>query len=209
MRLFILFFVLSTSFIQSQNASKELDAITDASQAETYISEKGSKKNKLITFNEAKHKTRLAQELLKKRVGGKTNVETDFEHVHYKVVEKYNVSHYRVSYILLNGKGKTQDEINDIRDQIIGKYKKKLFSFAQLAEQYSISRNATRGGDTGWFTEGRLSATLENAIINDTHALNDIFKIDDVEKDSYYIVLKTHEPENIKEIKVLKVVEPK
>jgi hypothetical protein len=37
--------------------------------------------------------------------------------------------------------------------------------------------------------------------------LNDIFAIDMSSSSEYYVVLKTYEPKNISEIKVLKIVE--
>jgi parvulin-like peptidyl-prolyl isomerase len=67
--------------------------------------------------------------------------------------------------------------------------------------------NANRGGDSGWFTKGEMHPDFENEIINNNYSLNAIFTIDVPSKNWYYVVLKTHEPKEISEIKVLKIVE--
>lgn len=200
--LLLLFF--ASNFIHAQEAVETfLDSINDIEKAELYLTSNPSKSNKLVTFNEEKHKTILANDLFSK---GSSTIENDFEKVHYKVVETKSITHYRVSYIYLDGKKLNTSEINTLRSQIINKYTSGV-SFEKLAKQYSMDGNANRGGDLGWFAKGEMHPIFEEAIINSD--LNQIFSIDIPESNWYYVVLVTHEPKNIKEISVLKIVTPK
>ena len=72
-----------------------------------------------------------------------------------------------------------------------------------------MDKNATRGGDSGWFSKNNSNSTFETLIIDDNHDLNTVFSLDIPSESGYYVVLKTHEPKNISEIKVLKIVETK
>ena len=205
--LFLLF--LSSSILYSQESiTNQLDSISNTVEAEEFLSGLNSKKNKFITFNEEKHKTALATKLFSKSSGGKMTIESDSEKVHYKIVQTTLIPHYRVSYIYLDGKKMSQSEINSLRRSIISQHKKGV-PFQFLAEKYSMDTNAKRGGDLGWFTTGELHPVFEDKIVNGSYNINDTFILDIEDKDWHYVVLKTFEPRNIKEIKVLKIVEQK
>ncbi|MDX1277544.1 peptidylprolyl isomerase [Oceanihabitans sediminis] len=200
--LLALFF--SITIFGQESEFKEFDAITSTEEAETYIKEKKSKHNKIIVFNEESHKTAFAEELFKK---GRTTVENATEKIKYKVVEKNTTTKYRVSYIFFDGLKMTVSQINKLRDKILIKYKQGV-PFSRLAKQYSMDNNANRGGDLGWFESGLTHPTFEAEITNSSYSVGDVFPVDIVQNQWYYIVLKTHEPKEIKEIKVLKIVEP-
>ena len=200
-----LFFNLLTA----QNATeKELELVHTSEEAQLYLKSNASKQNKFIVFNEEKHKTVLAKELFQLSVGGTRVNENEFEKTFYKVVEKTETPYYRISYIYLDKSKYRLEEINTLRDNIIAKYNNGA-PFDFLAKQYSMDNNANRGGDSGWFTAGDNLYDFENAVIIDTHAVNDIFTLDFHESSKYYVILKSHEPKNIVEIKVLKVQETK
>jgi len=200
-----LFFNLT--FAQS-STEKELELVHSSEEAQLYLKSKASKQNKFIVFNEEKHKTVLAKELFQLSVGGTKVNENEFEKTFYKVLEKTEIPYYRVSYIYLDKSKYHLNELNTLRERIIEKYNNGA-PFDFLAKQYSLDSNATRGGDSGWFTIGDGFYDFEEAIINDNHNLNDIFTLDFPENSTYYVILKTHEPKNISEIKVLKVQETK
>jgi parvulin-like peptidyl-prolyl isomerase len=207
-KLFTLLFISISSFLFAQTTTEEeLATIETPEQVESYLETKNSKNNKLLTFNEEKHKTILAKELFELSVGStKTNV-GEFEKTYYKIVNKTKKTYYRVSYIYLDGSKYDLSNIKALRDRIIKKYKDGA-SFDFLAKQYSMDSNANKGGDLGWFLKGDMHPDFENEIINAHHELNDIFTIDMPAQKWYYIVLKTHEPKEISEIDVLKIVEP-
>ncbi|TYA58901.1 peptidylprolyl isomerase [Formosa maritima] len=208
MKRFLFLFILITSTIHAQeDNSTELDLITDTFSAEAYLKNNKTKGNKLITFNEEKHKSVLATDLFKLSVGGKTTTENGYERTTYKVIEKNTITHYRMSYILLDSEQRDIAKTKAYRDRIITTYNNgSPFDF--LAKKYSVANNATRGGDTGWFVKDESAKFFDIDITENQHSENEIYTLDNDEKGLYYIILNTYQPKEIKEIKVLKIVEP-
>lgn len=204
--LFAAIFSISALLQAQTSTEKELELIETPEQVNNYLELKKSKDNKLITFNQEKHKTILANELFELPKGGIKTVKTNFEKTIYKVMEKTKTTYYRAAYIYLDGSKYSASEIQSLRTKLINEYKNGA-PFDFLAKRYSMDDNANRGGDLGWFTQGDLYPSFENEIINGNHALNSIFTIDIPEQNWFYVVLKTHEPKDISEIKVLKIVE--
>lgn len=204
--LFAAIFSISALLQAQTSTEKELELIETPEQVNNYLELKKSKDNKLITFNQEKHKTILANELFELPKGGIKTVKTNFEKTIYKVMEKTKTTYYRAAYIYLDGSKYSASEIQSLRTKLINEYKNGA-PFDFLAKRYSMDDNANRGGDLGWFTQGDLYPSFENEIINGNHALNSIFTIDIPEQNWFYVILKTHEPKDISEIKVLKIVE--
>ncbi|HLT34389.1 MAG TPA: peptidylprolyl isomerase [Aquaticitalea sp.] len=184
----------------------QLDSIQDEAQATKFLDTYKSNKGKVFVFNKEKHKSQLAKELFDMGKGSNKVIATDIERTHYKIIDKYEILYYRVSYVYLDGNKKTQSEIKDIQSKVITKYNQG-YRFKDLAKMYSMDKNATRGGDMGWFTHGEMDGEFENAVLNSAKGVNDIFVVDIPEKNLYYVVLKTHETKRIEEIKVLQVTE--
>ncbi len=197
--------IISTLSAQT-DFEAQLDSIQDEAQATSFIESNKSNKGQLIIFNKEKHNTTLAKDLFKLGNGGKKVFKTDIEQTYYKVIQKNDVPHYRVSYIFLDGNKKSIEDIQKTRKDIIKKYNEG-FRFKDLAKHYSMDDNANRGGDLGWFRSGDLHPEFENAIINNTYTTDDIFEVDILEKQWFYVILKTHDTKMIEEIKVLKVTE--
>lgn len=204
--LFTLFICISTILNAQTSTEKELELIETPEQITNYLELKKSKDNKLITFNEEKHKTILASELFELSKGGIKTVTSNFEKTIYKVIEKTKTTYYRASYIYLDGSKYKISDLNALREKLINEYKNGA-PFDFLAKRYSMDDNANKGGDLGWFAKSEMLSNFETKIANDMHNLNAIFTIDIPENNAYYIVLKTHEPKDISEIKVLKIVE--
>ena len=204
---FFAFFIFTVLAAQD-SVNKQLEAVNSEQEAIEFLNanEKTSK-GEVIVFNEAKHKTTLAKSLLKKGKGGSKTVDREHEIVHYKVLDVYNKIHYRAAIIMFDSNKASLEDINAARALLMKKYEEG-YPFDVLAKQYSMDITANRGGDLGWFTPGTYIEDLEHKIISPDYATNDIFFVDLPDENKYYVVLKTHERKGIKEIKVLKVVEP-
>lgn len=204
-KLLLLFAFLFSILLSAQdNVTKDFDSIVNIEDAENYLKANKSKHNKIVVFNEEKHQTALAIDLFK---NGSTVLLSETEKIKYKVIEKSAVIYYRVSYIFFDGLKMPVSEINALRNEIMTLYKEGT-PFSLLASRYSMDENANRGGDLGWFLTDLTHPTFESEITNSIYSVGDVFTIDIVQNQWYYIVLKTHEPKQIKEIKVLKIVEP-
>ncbi|MEO8932936.1 MAG: peptidylprolyl isomerase [Xanthomarina sp.] len=208
MKRLLLLFILTSSYLSAQVSNKELDLITDATSAEEFLKTKKHKDNKLITFNEEKHKTILATELFKLPVGGKTTSQNSFEKTTYKVIEKNLVKHYRLSYILLDAKNKETSKIQETIKLIIASYNKGT-PFDYLSKKYSDADNANRGGDTGWFTKEETSKFFNIDVTENQYMEKELYTLENDNKGLYYIILNSFKPEEIQEIKVLRLVEPR
>ena len=194
--LYLLIFI--TPFVVAQNSiEKELDSVTSFEKAKEYLKTK--------TFK--KHKTILAKDLLKLGLGATKTYENDYEKTIYKVVDKVTIPSYRASYIYLDGSKYTLDKIKIMQQNIIRQYNDGA-SFDFLAKQYSMDANARRGGDTGWFSKGKMHPEFERNITTvNENSLDDIYAVDIPSKNWHYVVLNTYKPKEISEIRVLKIVD--
>lgn len=202
----IFILILNNVFAQEQ-IETELDSITTESEAHQFIEHHKSVNGKLITFNKEKHHSKLADDLFDLGKGGKKEYESENDKTIYKLIDRKEVLHHRVSYIFFDANKKSLQEINALRNDIITKYNKGV-PFEVLAKQYSMDINGKRGGDSGWFEKGEMIPEFEQEVISNNHKKGSIFKIDVPSKKWYYVVLKTYDRKMIDEIKVLKIVEP-
>ncbi|KJD33587.1 hypothetical protein PK35_07040 [Tamlana nanhaiensis] len=204
--LFLTLTGFTTVFYAQTSTEKELALLETPEQVETFLAEKKSKKNKLITFNEEKHKTILAKELFKLGVGSTKKTENEFETTYFKIIKRHKKVYQRASYIYLDGNTYDKKNLNDLRKLIINKYNNgSAFDF--LAKQYSMDGNANKGGDLGWITKGDLHEDFEPFILDDHHEVGEPFTIDIPKNNWYYVAMITEEPKKIVEIEVLKIVE--
>jgi len=205
--LLLLVFVTTTFCYSQNNFESELDSIQTLDEAKIYVQKNKSLKGKVITFNKEKHHTKIAEELFRLRKGSKKVYKTDMSKTYYKVVDKSEVLYQKLSYIFLDGKKKSMENINVLRQNIIAKYNNG-FRFEDLAKHYSMDNNAKRGGDLGWVTQGDLHPDLEAHLLDDSHEINDIFTVDIPSQQWYYVIIKTENTKYIEEITVLKITEP-
>ncbi len=204
--LLLLLLCFSTSLFAQKGIKKVLDTITSVEQAESFLETKKSRKNRLIAFNEEKHKTKLSKALLGLPVGGTKTVDSEFGKIHYKIIEKTNEPHYRMSYVFLDGNRLTLQKINELTNTIIKKHNDGI-KFEDLAKKYSMDKNAFSGGDSGWFKDGEMPIEIEEQVSDLANDLGDIYTVRIPTDNGYYIILKTHRIKTIKEVKVLKVVD--
>ncbi|WP_430468055.1 peptidylprolyl isomerase [Winogradskyella ouciana] len=204
-QLFFLFLLIPFLGFSQDSLEQELDSISTTEEAKTFAkTHKKANKSKLYTFNKEKHKTRLADDLFKLSKGAKKVVKSEDKTTYYKIIDKETVLHYRASYIYFDGNKMSLENINKKRAKIMAQYKQG-YRFDALAKLHSMDISANRGGDLGWFPEGKMHPEFEEAIKN--HNTNDIFTLDIEEGKWYYIVLKTYDAKPIEEITVLKYTE--
>lgn len=207
--LLISILILSTATgVAQDDFEKELDSIQTLDDVNIFFKKNKKAKGKVIVFNEEKHKTQMAEDIFKMSVGSKKYFKDSPQKTYFKVIEKYEIPYYRVSCVYLDGKKKSMDEINSIRQTVMSKFGNG-YRFEDLARQYSMDMTSKQGGDLGWFTEGDMHPDFESAIINGNHQVNDLFTLDIPKTESYYVVLITEDKKLIEEAKVLKVTEPR
>lgn len=189
-------------FSQSE-LTRELDSINTVEEAEAFISN-GGNSHSIIIFNREKHKTQLADKLFNMDIGGRTSTGSPDEQVHYKVIERQEVLYYRVNYIFVSGSMKTQAEMDDLKSRIMTKLNHGV-PFTIVANEYSMDRNKSRGGDSGWITYGDMQESFEQAVLNTGRRQGELFVLDVPQ--GFYVIRKTHEEQAIPEIKILKIIE--
>jgi hypothetical protein len=201
--------LFTTSIASAQkDFEKSLDSIQTLDDVTIFFKKNKTIKGKVIVFNEEKHKTRMAEDILKMSIGSKKYFKDTPQKTYYKVIEKNEIAYYRVSCVFLDGKKNSIKDVHITRNQVISKYHDG-YRFTDLAKQYSMDNTAKQGGDLGWFTTGDLHPEFERQIIEGNHSKGDIFTVDITEINAYYVVLITEDKRLIKESKVLKVTEPR
>jgi len=204
----LLIITLSSFTLNAQDDFEtKIDAIEDEGSAVSFIKQNKASKGQLITFNSEKHKTRFATDLFKLRKGGKKVHKTDVEKTYYKVIDKVKTPYFRLSYIVIKGDNRSDDEITKLQNNIIDKYKQG-YRFEDLAKHFSEDQTAKKGGDIGWVTTGDLHPNFELKLSENNYQVNDIFTVNISEQNRYYVAVKTYDNKLIEEIKVLKITEP-
>ncbi|MDW5288325.1 peptidylprolyl isomerase [Formosa sp. PL04] len=185
-----------------------IEDITTSEQAEIFIKKNKKLKGKYFVFNKEKHNTTLAKELFETPIGRTKVYETEYNKTTYKVIDKHETMYYRASYIFINSDDLNENDLKRLKQTIYSKYNQGQ-RFYDLVKRYSMDKNASRGGDTGWFIDGKMPIEVENELIknNKNHYLNTLFTVDIPDRNWHYIILKTEEPKPIEEIMVVKITE--
>ncbi len=108
----------------------------------------------------------------------------------------------RVSYIFLDGSKSNMEEIETLRKKIIAQYKNGV-SFGSLANKYTMDN--AKDGDLGWFDEGQMEKTFQDAILK--HKKGAIFTVDIPANNWFYVVLKTFD--DIEKTKITYILQEK
>ena len=199
-QLFIVLMLINFVSYSQEGIDIEIDSINSFDKAETFT--KFNQNASIIIFNREKHNTVLSRELFDRPLFGKKVYENNIEKTTYKIIDRYKVPYYRLSYIFFDGASLSKNDIDIKRKNVIAQFKAGI-PFADLASQYSMDQNAKRGGDLGWVTHGDLAKEFEEKVLGENQ-LTDIYTVDIPERNWYYVILPTHQPKLIEEIKVLK-----
>lgn len=204
--LVLLALTFTISLSAQKKLKKQLDSVTTVEQAKVFLKAYKGAQNKLITFNEEKHKTRLSEEIMRMGKGATKTVKKDNQRTHYKVLEKNKITYYRVNYIFLDGTKMPIKDIEELRYNLILKLKQGI-AFKDLAIKHSMDNTSQKGGDSGWFTYGDMLPEFEQQVMNDKYQIEDVFTVDVESNKWYYVVQKSHEKKSITEVKVLRIIE--
>jgi parvulin-like peptidyl-prolyl isomerase len=192
-----LLLLLSTSTFAQLTVNEQFQKITTVQQAQQYIDANAALKPALLHLNNGKDSTLIDKRLLRQKKGDVFSV----GYVTYKIVEATETIKYRASYIFLDGGSLSQTQIDSLK-KIIQQKAAAGTPFEQLSDQYTMDGNTTHG-DTGWFFgEEMMPKEFQDAVSK--HKLGEIFSVDVAERNWHYIVKKTFEDEDKKDITVLR-----
>jgi hypothetical protein len=180
-----------------QTLTEKFQKITTVPEAQQFVDANAALKPALLNLNSQKDSSLIEKRLLRQNKGDIFSV----GYVTYKVLEAKEKVAYRASYIFLDGATLTPTQIDSLKKLIQKKYTDGA-TFTQLSDQYTMDGNTTHG-DTGWFFgEEMMPKEFQDAV--KAHVTGDIFYVDVSDKNWHYIVKKTYDDDDKKEITVLK-----
>ena len=192
-----LFLLLSAPVFAQLTVTEQFQKITTVQQAQQYIDANAPLKPVLLHLASGKDSTLIEKRLLKQNKGDVFSV----GYVTYKVLEASDTVDYRASYVFLDGSTLSTTEVDSLRKIIVQKANAGA-SFDQLSDQYTMDGNTTHG-DTGWFFGiEMMPKEFQDAV--KSHKTGDIFFVDVSDKNWHYIVKKTYDDSDKKNVTVLR-----
>jgi parvulin-like peptidyl-prolyl isomerase len=191
----LLLFSLST-FAQ-QTVTEKFQKIGTVQEAQQFVDANAALKPAILHLSNGKDSSLIDKRLLRQNKGDIFSV----GYVTYKVLESSEVVKYRSNYIFLDGSSLTPTQIDSLKKLVVQKANAGA-TFDQLSDQYTMDGNNTHG-DTGWFFgEEMMPKEFQDAVRD--HKLGDIFFVDVSDRQWHYIVKKTYDDQDKKEITVIR-----
>lgn len=195
--LVVLFLAFSATAFAQQTVTEQFQKIATVQEAQQFIDANAALKPALLHLSSGKDSSLIDKRLLRQKKGDIFSV----GYVTYKVLEATEIIAFRASYIFLDGSTLTMPQIDSLRKLIVQKASAGA-SFEQLSDQYTMDGNNTHG-DTGWFFGPEmLPKEFQDAVQN--HKTGEIFFVDVSEKQWHYIVKKTYDDQDKKDMTVLR-----
>ena len=180
-----------------QTVTEKFQKIGTVAEAQQFIDANAALKPALLKLSSQKDSSLIEKRLLRQNKGDVFSV----GYVTYKVLDATEKVAYRASYIFLDGATLTPAQIDSLK-KIIQQKLTDGASFVQLSDQYTMDGNTTHG-DTGWFFgEEMMPKEFQDAVKN--HKTGEIFFVDVSDKNWHYIVKKTYDDDDKKEMTVLR-----
>ena len=196
-RLAALLLLFSAPAIAQQTVTEKFQKINTLQQAQQFIDANPDLKPTIFKLSAGKDSSLIDKRLLRQKQGDIFSV----GYVTYKVLQATDTIAFRSNYIFLDGGSLSNAEIDSLRKVIIQKANAGT-PFEQLSDEYTMDGNTTHG-DTGWFFgELMMPKEFQDAVQN--HKFGEIFFVDVSEKQWHYIVKKTYNDREKKEITVLR-----
>lgn len=191
------FLLFSSPILAQLTVTEQFQKIVTIQQAQQYIDANATLKPTLLHLASGKDSSLIEKRLLRQNKGDVFSV----GYVTYKILEASDTVDYRASYIFLDGSTLSMPEIDSLRKIILQKASAGA-SFEQLSDQYTMDGNTTHG-DTGWFFGiEMMPKEFQDAVAK--HKTGEIFFVDVSDKQWHYIVKKTYDDREKKEITVLR-----
>jgi parvulin-like peptidyl-prolyl isomerase len=188
--------LLSVSAFSQATVTEKFQKIGTVQEAQQFIDANAALKPALLHLSYGKDSTLIDKRLLRQNKGDIFSV----GYVTYKVLEATETVKYRANYIFLDGSSLSVPEVDSLKKLILKK--SSTVSFDQLSDQYTMDGNTTHG-DTGWFFgEEMMPKEFQDAV--KSHKTGDIFFVDVSDKQWHYIVKKTYDDQDKKDITVLR-----
>lgn len=192
---FLLLF--SVAVFAQQTVTEKFQKINTIAEAQAFIDANAALKPAILHLSYDKDSSLIDKRLLRQNKGDVFSV----GYVTYKILESSETVKYRASYIFLDGSTLSPTQVDSLRKIIIQKNNAGA-SFEQLSDQYTMDGNNTHG-DTGWFFgEEMMPKEFQDAVKN--HKTGDVFSVDVSDKQWHYIVKKTYDDNDKKEVTVLR-----
>lgn len=192
-----LFLFFSLPIFAQLTVTEKFQKINTVAEAQQFIDANKDLKPTLLHLSNGKDSALIEKRLLRQNKGDVFSV----GYVTYKVIEATEVVKYRSNYVFLDGGSLTPPEIDSLK-KIILKKASAGASFEQLSDQYTMDGNTTHG-DSGWFFgEEMMPKEFQDAVKN--HKTGEIFFVDVSDKQWHYIVKKTYDDQDKKDITVLR-----
>ncbi len=189
--------LLSTYIIAQPTVHDQFEKITTVQQAQQYIDANPTLKPSLLNLSSKKDSTLIDKRLLRQNKGDIFSV----GYVTYKVIDATEKVVYRASYIFLDGSSLSESQTDSLKKLIVQKASAGT-PWEQLSDKYTMDGNANHG-DTGWFFGiEMMPKEFQDAV--KAHKLGEIFFVDVADKQWHYIVRKTFDDDDKKEMTVLK-----
>jgi parvulin-like peptidyl-prolyl isomerase len=192
-----LFLLFSAPVFAQLTVTEQFQKIVTEQQAQQFIDANQTLKPVILHLASGKDSTLIDKRLLRQNKGDIFSV----GYVTYKVLQASDTVDYRASYIFLDGSTLSVSEIDSLKKIIVQKASGGA-SFEQLSDQYTMDGNTTHG-DTGWFFGVEMMPKeFQDAVSK--HKTGEIFFVDVTDKQWHYIVKKTYDDREKKEITVLR-----
>lgn len=189
--------LLSMSTFAQLTVTEKFKKIGTVQEAQQFIDANAGIKPALLHLANGKDTTLIDKRLLRQNKGDIFSV----GYVTYKVIEATETIAYRSNYIFLDGSTLSASQVDSLKKLILQKSSSGV-SFDQLSDQYTMDGNNTHG-DTGWFFgEEMMPKEFQDAV--KSHKTGDIFFVDVSERQWHYVVKKTYDDQDKKDITVLR-----
>lgn len=188
---------LSLFALAQPTVTEQFQKINTVAEAEQYIKDNPNLKPAILKIASGKDSSLIDKRLLRQKKGDVFSV----GYVTYKVIDMTEDIAFRASYVFLDGSSLSPAEIDSLK-KIIAQKAAAGTPMEQLSDQYTMDGNTTHG-DTGWFFgEDQMPKEFQDAIKN--HKQGEVFFVDVSEKQWHYIVKKTYDDRDKKEMTVLR-----